>query len=106
MTEIGSESWKALLSYMHLEDLEADSTDARLVQSMHTAAVRYLAEAGVTAEKLQYSDKPEEDLALYELALQSMTLDMYDRRGSAASAAVGVRDWINQLKGTCMEGYL
>lgn len=106
MIEIGSERWKVLLAYMHLEGLEPDDTDAKLVQSMHTAAVCYLAEAGVTAEKLQYSDKPEEDLALYELTLQSMTNDMYDRRGSAASAAVGVRDWINQLKGTCMEGYL
>lgn len=106
MIEIGSENWKALLAYMHLEDLEADSTDAKLVQSMHTAAGRYLADAGVTREKLVCSGTPEEDEALYELTLQSMTLDMYDRRGSAASAAVGVRDWINQLKGTCMEGYL
>lgn len=106
MIEIGSERWEALLAYMHLEDLDYNDPDAKLVQIMHTAAVRYLAEAGVTADKLQYSDKPEEELALYELTLQSMTLDMYDRRGSAASAAVGVRDWINQLKSTCMEGYL
>lgn len=106
MIEIGSERWKVLLAYMHLEGLEPDDTDAKLVQSMHTAAVRYLADAGVTEARLVCSGTPDEDVALYELTLQSMTLDMYDRRGSAASAAVGVRDWINQLKGTCMEGYL
>lgn len=109
MIEIGSDEWKALLAYMHMEELDPDGADAALLRSMYGAAERYLARAGVAPEVLN-PDNPGED-ELYRLTLRYLTLDMFDHRGTeysaaAAGAVVGVREWINQLKACVMEGYL
>ena len=110
MIEIGSNEWCALKTYMHLEEMPDGGEDAALVQGLHTAAASYLSNAGVTRSTVECSSEGD-TLALYNLVLQAMTLDMYDNRGSvsggsAAAAAVGVREMINQLKSVCMEGYI
>lgn len=108
MAEIDPAEWAALKSYMHLEELEDSDEDCDLIRSMYFASVNYLAGAGISRDAVAGESG---GLDLYLATLRAMTLDQYDNRGSvsagsAAGAAVAVRDWINQLKAICMEGYL
>lgn len=108
MAEIDPTEWAALKSYMHLEELEDGGEEYDLIRSMYFASANYLAGAGISRDTVSGESG---GLDLYLATLRAMTLDQYDGRGSvsggsASGAAVAVRDWINQLKSICMEGYL
>lgn len=90
MLDPASKEWKDLIAYMQLPDIEPDSADAALIQSLHTEAVEYLTGA-------------EQSNALYLHAIRCLVLDWYDNRGSGSggsetSLTVSTRRVINQLK--------
>lgn len=67
--------------------------DDDVIRAVYAAAQIYLHNGGV--------EKPEEDDALYNLALWSLTLHYCDHRdavGNEAAIPVGLRPIINQLK--------
>lgn len=108
MVEIDPAEWAALKSYMHLEEMEDGGEEYDLIRAMYSASINYLAGAGISRDAV-YGESG--GLDLYLATLRALTLDQYDGRGSVSGgsvsgAAVAVRDWINQLKAVCMEGYL
>lgn len=81
--------------YMRVETDEDDG----IIASLCEAAALYLKNAGI--------EPPDEDAALYELALWSLTLHYYDHRdavGSEAPFPTGLRPIITQLKLTAGSG--
>lgn len=76
--------------------VDGDEDDA-VISALYEAAVLYLKNAGI--------DEPEDDAALYNLAVWSLTLHYYDHRdavGNEASFPTGLRPIINQLKLTAI----
>lgn len=89
MANITDEELAAVKLYMKQDSDDDDD----VIRAVYAAAQIYLKNGGV--------EKPEEDDALYNLALWSLTLHYYDHRdavGNEAAIPVGLRPIINQLK--------
>ena len=87
----------ALLAYCKLTELADDPEVAALIPAFYEAAVGYMDGAGVT--------EPQEGTARraqYDLCVNAMVLDAYDRRGAQTEGSVGdnpmLRRMITQLK--------
>lgn len=87
----------ALLAYCKLTELADDPEVEALIPAFYEAAVSYMEQAGVS--------EPEEDTprrAQYDLCVNAMVLDTYDRRGAQTEGSVGdntmLRRMITQLK--------
>lgn len=92
---IPEEKLAGLLAYCRID--EPDETELALLDTLYDAAVGYLDNAGVS--------QPEDGTpraAQYELAVNSLVLDAYDRREAATSGALSdnpaFRRLIVQLK--------
>ena len=86
---VSKEKLAAVKAYMRIDGDEDDA----IVEALYSAAVLYLANAGI--------EEPSEDPSLYNLAVWSLTLHYYDHRdsvGGEASFPTGLRPIINQLK--------
>lgn len=86
---VSQEKLSAAKLYMRVDD----GADDAIIEALYEAAVLYLKNAGI--------EDPEEDTALYNLAVWSLTLHYYDHRdavGNEASFPTGLRPIINQLK--------
>lgn len=89
--------WESLLAYCKLTELAGDPEVQALLPMMHSAAVWYLAAAGVV--------EPEEETEqeLYHLLVNRLTLDAWDRRDITVTGTVlnenpVFRAMLNQLK--------
>lgn len=87
----------ALLAYCKLTELADDPEVAALIPAFYEAAVGYMDGAGVA--------EPQEGTARraqYDLCVNAMVLDAYDRRGAQTEGSVGdnpmLRRMITQLK--------
>ncbi len=87
----------ALLAYCKLTELADDPEVAALIPAFYEAAVGYMDGAGVT--------EPQEGTARraqYDLCVNAMVLDAYDRRGAQTEGSVGdnpmLRRMLTQLK--------
>ena len=87
----------ALLAYCKLTELADDPEVEALIPAFYEAAVGYMEGAGVT--------EPQEGTARraqYDLCVNAMVLDAYDRRGAQTEGSVGdnpmLRRMITQLK--------
>lgn len=92
---IPEEKLAGLLAYCRID--ETDETELALLDTLYDAAVGYLDNAGVSQTK---AGTPR--AAQYELAVNSLVLDAYDRREAATSGALSdnpaFRRLIVQLK--------
>ena len=92
---IPEEKLAGLLAYCRIDNL--DETERALLDVMYDSAVSYLDNAGVSQPE---AGTPR--AAQYELAVNSLVLDAYDRRDAATSGALSdnpaVRWLIVQLK--------
>lgn len=85
----------ALLAYCRIDTLEEG--EEPLLQGLYDAAVSYMEQAGVR-------EPPEGTArrAQYDLCVNALVLDAYDRRGAQAEGSVGdnpmLRRMITQLK--------
>lgn len=87
----------ALLAYCKLTELADDPEVQMLIPAFYEAAVGYMEGAGIT--------EPAADTARrcqYDLCVNAMVLDAYDRRGAQTEGSVGdnpmLRRMITQLK--------
>lgn len=87
----------ALLAYCKLTELANDPEVEALIPAFYEAAVGYMEGAGIT--------EPAADTARrcqYDLCVNAMVLDAYDRRGAQTEGSVGdnpmLRRMITQLK--------
>ena len=87
----------ALLAYCKLTELADDPEVEALIPAFYEAAVGYMEGAGIT--------EPAADTARrcqYDLCVNAMVLDAYDRRGAQTEGSVGdnpmLRRMITQLK--------
>ncbi len=92
--------WEQLLAYCKLMELADDPEVAALLPGMYAAAVAYMEDAGV---RVPESDTPRR--ALYDLCVNYLTLDAWDRRETAVVATVVAdnpefRRKLNQLQWT------
>lgn len=95
--EIGDERWTALLAYCKLTELADDPEVLSLLPLMYGAAAGYMAGAGAPEPE----DGPERDL--YDLLVNRLTLDAWDRReitvtGTVINENPVFRLMMNQLK--------
>ena len=85
----------ALLAYCRIED--PDGTDLLTLEGLYQAAVGYLTNAGIAEPP---PDTPRR--AQYDLCVNHMVLDAFDRRGAAENAVIhenpAFRRLIAQLK--------
>lgn len=99
MTELTPERRAALLAYCRIDELAPE--EEPVFEVIYQAAVAYMEQAGVA--------EPEEDSprrGMYELCVNALVLDSWDRRGTAAEAKSpagenrSFRLMLNQLKRT------
>lgn len=87
----------ALLAYCKLAELADDPEVAALIPTFYEAAVGYMDGAGVAEPQEGTSRR-----AQYDLCVNAMVLDAYDRRGAQTEGSVGdnlmLRRMITQLK--------
>lgn len=85
----------SLLAYCRVDTLEAG--EESLLQGLYDAAVSYMEQAGIS-EPAEGTPRR----AQYDLCVNAMVLDSYDRRGAQAEGIVGdnpmLRRMITQLK--------
>ena len=85
----------ALLAYCRIDTLEEG--EESLLQGLYDAAVGYMEQAGVREPQEGSTRK-----AQYDLCVNALVLDAYDRRGAQAEGSVGdnpaLRRMITQLK--------
>ena len=97
-TSLTDERYTSLLAYCKLTELEGDPEVQSLIPLFFSAAVSYMAQAGIS--------EPEEGSprrAQYDLCVNRMVLDSWDRRDAAITSTVvtdnpAFRQMINQLK--------
>lgn len=95
---LAPERLMALLAYCKLMELEGDPEVQSLIPLFFSAAVSYMAQAGIS--------EPEEGSprrAQYDLCVNRMVLDSWERRDAAITSTVvtdnpAFRQMINQLK--------
>lgn len=100
MAELTEARRRSLLVYCHAEDFAGDADVDALIFTCYAAAVGYMEQAGVS--------EPADGTfrrAMYDLCINHMVLDAYDRRdatltGSAAVENPAFRQMLNQLKMT------
>lgn len=87
----------ALLAYCKLTELANDPEVEALIPAFYEAAVGYMEGAGITEPAADTAR-----LAQYDLCVNAMVLDAYDRRGAQTEGSVGdnpmLRRMITQLK--------
>lgn len=95
MTEWNDELKARLMAYCRIDALEEG--EELLLQGLYNAAVSYMDQAGVSEPK---EDTPR--LAQYDLCINALVLDGYDRRGAQVEGSVSdnpqLRRMIVQLK--------
>ena len=97
-TSLTDERYTSLLAYCKLTELEGDPEVQSLNRLFFSAAVSYMAQAGIS--------EPEEGSprrAQYDLCVNRMVLDSWERRDAAITSTVvtdnpAFRQMINQLK--------
>ena len=97
-TSLTDERYTSLLAYCKLTELEGDPEVQSLIPLFFSAAVSYMAQAGIS--------EPEEGSprrAQYDLCVNRMVLDSWERRDAAITSTVvtdnpAFRQMINQLK--------
>lgn len=97
-TKASQARWAALLTYCRISQEELDEAETALLVGLYDAARAYLVQSGV-------SEPPEGSprRAQYDLLVNALVLDAYDRRDMTLTAA-SVRDnpafrrILNQLK--------
>lgn len=97
---LSDERRAGLLAYCHLTELADDPEVSALIPSLYDAAVWYMLDAGVP-EPPEGSPRR----ALYDLCVNCMVLDSWDRRDMTIPSANAAenpafRRWLNQLKFT------
>lgn len=98
---IPPERWAALLAYCRIEPEELTAEDNALLATMYWAAVGYMSGAGVPAPAAGTPRR-----AQYDLCVNALTLEDWDRRGTTSDARGSYtvtenrwfRDTLNQLK--------
>lgn len=87
----------ALLAYCKLTELADDPEVEALIPAFYEAAVGYMEGAGITEPAADTARR-----AQYDLCVNAMVLDAYDRRGAQTEGSVGdnpmLRRMITQLK--------
>lgn len=87
----------ALLAYCKLTELANDPEVEALIPAFYEAAVGYMEGAGITEPAADTARR-----AQYDLCVNAMVLDAYDRRGAQTEGSVGdnpmLRRMITQLK--------
>ena len=87
----------ALLAYCKLTELANDPEVEALIPAFYEAAVGYMEGAGVTEPPADPARRCQ-----YDLCVNAMVLDAYDRRGAQTEGSVGdnpmLRRMITQLK--------
>lgn len=87
----------ALLAYCKLTELADDPEVQMLIPAFYEAAVGYMEGAGITEPAADTARR-----AQYDLCVNAMVLDAYDRRGAQTEGSVGdnpmLRRMITQLK--------
>ena len=95
MTEWNDELKARLMAYCRIDALEEG--EELLLQGLYNAAVSYMDQAGVSEPK---EDTPRR--AQYDLCINALVLDGYDRRGAQVEGSVSdnpqLRRMIVQLK--------
>lgn len=94
------ERWAALLAYCRIEPEELGEEDRALLEIMYWSAVGYMTGAGVSAPAAGTPRR-----AQYDLCVNALVLDDWDRRGASAGERDAVenlsfRQLLNQLKRT------
>ena len=97
---LSDERRASLLAYCHLTELAEDPEVSALIPSLYDAAVEYMCGAGIL-EPPEGSSR----LALYDLCINCMVLDSWDRRDMTITSTIvtdnpAFRRWFNQLKFT------
>lgn len=94
---VSEERWTALLAYCRLDKNALEPGDTMLLETLYRAATGYLQQAGVP--------EPDADTARraqYDLCVNALVLDGYDRRAANGTGAVQenptFRRLLNQLK--------
>ena len=86
-----------LLAYCKLTELADDPEVEALIPAFYEAAVGYMEGAGITEPAADTARR-----AQYDLCVNAMVLDAYDRRGAQTEGSVGdnpmLRRMITQLK--------
>lgn len=97
MSALTDKRLEELLAYCKLTELADDPEVEALIPAFYEAAVGYMEGAGIT--------EPAADTARrcqYDLCVNAMVLDAYDRRGAQTEGSVGdnpmLRRMITQLK--------
>lgn len=90
----------SLLAYCKLTELQDDPEVQALLPALYEAAVGYMAGAGVTV-----SDSDTARAALYDLCVNRLVLDGWERREATITGATAAenpvfRQYLNQLKWT------
>lgn len=98
--ELTPERREQLLAYCKLTEMADDPEVVALIPGMYAAAVAYMEDAGV---RVPESDTPRR--ALYDLCVNYLTLDAWDRRETTVVTTVAsdnpkFREKLNQLKWT------
>ena len=87
----------ALLAYCKLTELANDPEVEALIPAFYEAAVGYMEGAGITEPAADTARR-----AQYDLCVNAMVLDAYDRRGAQTEGSAGdnpmLRRMITQLK--------
>lgn len=95
MTEWNDELKARLMAYCRIDALEEG--EALLLQGLYNAAVSYMEQAGVSEPKEETPRR-----AQYDLCINALVLDGYDRRGAQVEGSVSdnpqLRRMIVQLK--------
>lgn len=95
---IPPERWAALLAYCRLEPEELMEEDKALLEGMYASSAGYMEQAGVAEPGAGTPRR-----AQYDLCVNYLTLDAWDRRGMSISGSAltdnpGFRRLLNQLK--------
>ena len=97
MSAITDERLEELLAYCKLTELADDPEVQMLIPAFYEAAVGYMEGAGITEPAADTARR-----AQYDLCVNAMVLDAYDRRGAQTEGSVGdnpmLRKMITQLK--------
>ena len=97
-TSLTDERYTSLLAYCKLMELEGDPEVQSLIPLFFSAAVSYMAQAGIS-QLAEGSPRR----AQYDLCVNRMVLDSWERRDAAITSTVvtdnpAFRQMINQLK--------
>ena len=97
MSALTDKRLEELLAYCKLTELADDPEVEALIPAFYEAAVGYMEGAGITEPAADTARR-----AQYDLCVNAMVLDAYDRRGAQTEGSVGdnpmLRRMITQLK--------